>query len=74
MTGRGIPRHGYAVYVGEKKIGEVTTGTQSPTLGKAIGLALLDTHYTAEGTEVNVEIRNRMVEAKVVSTPFYKRK
>ncbi|KUP07388.1 glycine cleavage system protein T [Bacillus coahuilensis m2-6] len=74
VTGRGIPRHGYAVYVGEKKIGEVTTGTQSPTLGKAIGLALLDTHYTAEGTEVNVEIRNRMVEAKVVSTPFYKRK
>ncbi|KUP05955.1 glycine cleavage system protein T [Bacillus coahuilensis p1.1.43] len=74
VTGRGIPRHGYAVYDGEKKIGEVTTGTQSPTLGKAIGLALLDTHYTAEGTEVNIEIRNRMVEAKVVSTPFYKRK
>ena len=41
MIDRGIPRHGYPVYIGEELIGEVTTGTQSPTLKKNIGLALL---------------------------------
>ncbi|MDV2888024.1 glycine cleavage T C-terminal barrel domain-containing protein, partial [Alkalihalophilus pseudofirmus] len=40
MMERGIPRHGYQVYKGEELIGEVTTGTQSPTLKKNIGLAL----------------------------------
>lgn len=74
MIDRGIPRHGYAVFSGEKTIGEVTTGTQSPTLKKNIGLALVDKEFGVLDTELDVEIRGKKVKAKVVPTPFYKRK
>lgn len=73
MIGRGIARSHYPVYVGDDKIGEVTTGTQSPTLKKNIALALISTEYGNLGQEVDVEIRNKRVKAKVVATPFYKR-
>ncbi|MFO1443491.1 glycine cleavage system aminomethyltransferase GcvT [Bacillus sp. Bva_UNVM-123] len=73
MIDRGIPRHGYPVFIGEEKIGEVTTGTQSPTLKKNIGLALLNTKYTNIGNEVEVEIRGKRLKAIVAPTPFYKR-
>ena len=49
MIDRGIPRHGYKVYSGDEVIGEVTTGTQSPTLKKNIGLALIDKEYYRAG-------------------------
>ncbi|MEK4098399.1 glycine cleavage system aminomethyltransferase GcvT [Bacillus sp. FSL E2-0195] len=70
---RGIPRTHYPVLIGEEKIGEVTSGTQSPTLKKSIGLALIDVKYAAVDTEVEIEIRNKRVKAVVVPTPFYKR-
>lgn len=73
MLDKGIPRHGYKVFVDDVEIGEVTTGTQSPLTKRNIGLALLQTAYTAVGTEVEVEIRNKRVKAHVVETPFYKR-
>lgn len=73
MIDRGIPRHGYKVYSGEKEIGEVTTGTQSPTLKKNVGLALLDKPFTELGIEVEVEIRSKRIKAVVTATPFYKR-
>jgi len=73
MIDRGIPRHGYPVYKGEKLIGVVTTGTQSPTLKKNVGLALISTENSELNSEVEVEIRGKRVKAKVVSTPFYKR-
>lgn len=73
MIDRGIPRHGYPVFIGEQQIGEVTTGTQSPTLKKNIGLALLQTAYSKFDQEIEVEIRGKRIKAKVVSTPFYKR-
>ncbi|MBT2677531.1 glycine cleavage system aminomethyltransferase GcvT [Bacillus sp. ISL-35] len=73
MIDRGIPRHGYPVYKGEVRIGEVTTGTQSPTLKKNIGLALIDTKETELGNEVEVEIRGKRLKAAVSATPFYKR-
>jgi aminomethyltransferase len=73
MIDRGIPRHGYPVYKGEERIGEVTTGTQSPTLKRNIGLALLSADYTSLDTEVEVEIRGKKLKAKVVPTPFYKK-
>ncbi|WP_027417844.1 glycine cleavage system aminomethyltransferase GcvT [Aneurinibacillus terranovensis] len=73
MIERGIPRSHYAVYAGEEKIGEVTTGTQSPTLKKNVGLALIKVEYSGIDTEVEVEIRGKRVKAKVVPTPFYKR-
>jgi aminomethyltransferase len=52
------------------EIGEVTSGTQSPTLGKAIGLAYVKTGFSAIGSEIFVEIRNQPVKATVVKTPF----
>ncbi|MDF2720729.1 MAG: gcvT [Paenibacillus sp.] len=74
MIDRGIPRAHYPVYAADgSRIGEVTTGTQSPTFKRNVGLALLDVAYTAQGTEVYVEIRGKRLLAKVVPTPFYKR-
>jgi aminomethyltransferase len=74
MLERGIPRTGYPVYVGEQRIGEVTTGTQSPTLKKNVGLALIDSKFAELGSQVSVEIRGKQVQAMVVKAPFYKRK
>jgi aminomethyltransferase len=73
MIERGIPRHGYPVYHGETKIGEVTTGTQSPTLKKNIGLALINKEFSSLDTELEIEIRGKKVKAIIVPTPFYKR-
>jgi aminomethyltransferase len=73
MIDRGIPRTHYPVYRGGEKIGEVTTGTQSPTLKKNVGLALIKAEYANLGEEVEVEIRGKRLKAKVVKTPFYKR-
>lgn len=73
MTERGIPRPHYAVYAGERQIGEVTTGTQSPTLKRNLGLALVETASSAVGTELLVDIRGKLLKAVVVETPFYRR-
>ncbi|WP_264738533.1 glycine cleavage system aminomethyltransferase GcvT [Cytobacillus firmus] len=73
MIDRGIPRHGYPVYKGEELIGEVTTGTQSPTLKKNIGLVLIKKDHAEPGTELEVEIRGKRLKAKIAATPFYKR-
>ncbi|MDX1583002.1 MAG: glycine cleavage system aminomethyltransferase GcvT [Thermoanaerobaculia bacterium] len=73
MIDRGIARHGYRVVEGGDKIGEVTSGTHSPTLGKAIGLAYVPVSRAEEGTEIEIEIREKQTRAKVVPTPFYKR-
>ena len=73
MTGRGIARHGYEVFRGEKEIGIVTSGTFSPTLNKAIGLAFIDIAFSVPDTKIAVAIRDTMSEAKIVKLPFYKR-
>jgi aminomethyltransferase len=70
---RGIARHGYDAYLGAEKIGVVTSGTQTPTLKKSIGMAYLATPYAAAGTEFDVDIRGRRTRAAVVTMPFYKR-
>lgn len=74
MIDKGIPRHGYPVFLNGKKIGFITTGTQSPMLNKNIGLALLDTEYTEIDQELMVEIRAKKLAAKVIEIPFYKNK
>jgi aminomethyltransferase len=71
--GKGIPRHGYKVFANGEEIGFITTGTQSPTLKKNIGLALMKTEFAGLGSEVEVEIRGKRLKAKVIATPFYKR-
>ena len=74
MLERGIARQGYDVYVGDRAAGRVTSGTQTPFLKKAIGLAYLPVEHTAAGTEFDVDIRGRRTRATVVPLPFYKRK
>lgn len=73
MVERGIPRPHYPVFAGNEKIGEVTSGTQSPTLQKNIGLALVKREYSELDREVFISIRGKHVKAKIVKTPFYKR-
>lgn len=73
MIDRGIPRHGYKVYSGDKVIGEVTTGTQSPTLKKNVGLVLIDKEFSVLDAEVEVEIRSKRLKAVIIQTPFYKK-
>ena len=74
MIDRGIPRNNYEVYAEGRKIGYVTTGSFSPTLKKNIGLALIDSAYSKEGTEIEVLIRNKNLKAKVIKKPFYSKK
>ena len=73
MVDRGIARHGYPVVDGSEEIGVVTSGTHSPTLKKAIGLAYLPLDKSAQGSEFTVLIRGKEARARVVPTPFYKR-
>ncbi len=73
MTGRGIGRHGYPVFVGERLSGVVTCGTVSPTLGRAIAMAYVAPGDAEPGTIVEVEIRAARITAEVVSLPFYRR-
>ncbi|WP_339177914.1 glycine cleavage system aminomethyltransferase GcvT [Oceanobacillus sp. FSL W7-1293] len=73
MIDKGIPRHGYPVYQGDTEIGFVTSGTQSPTLNKNIGLVLIQSDSAKIGAEVEVQVRKRRLKAKVVKTPFYRR-
>lgn len=74
LTGRGIPRQHYPVKADGKVIGEVTSGTMSPSLNEGIGLVLMDTRYTDEGTEVATEIRGTDHPATVVPVPFVESK
>ena len=73
MLERGIGRHGYDACVGGAKVGVVTSGTQTPYLKKAIGMAYLPVEHTALGSEFDVDIRGRRTRARVVAMPFYKR-
>ena len=73
MTERGIPRHGYPVFLGDEETGSVTSGSFAPFLQKSIGLAYLPAARAAVGTELAVGIRGRRIGARVVPTPFYKR-
>jgi aminomethyltransferase len=73
VQGRGIARSGYAVHVGDRRSGVVTSGTQSPTLGKAIAMAYVSPGDAEPGTIVEVEIRDQRVAAEVVPLPFYRR-
>lgn len=70
LLGKGIPRQGYEVQVDGKKIGEITTGYRAPSVGKPIGLALVDIDYTELGTEFDIAIRKKIVPAKVIGRNF----
>ncbi len=71
---RGIPRKGYHILdAGGNTIGQVTSGTMSPTLQKPIGMAYVQKPFTKADTEIFLEVRNKSLKAKVVKLPFYKK-
>lgn len=72
MQGRYIARHGYPVKADGEIVGEVTSGTMSPTLKKAIALAYVPAELAKVGRELEVEIRKKTYPAKVVKRPFYR--
>lgn len=71
MIDRGIPRHDYIIKDDAgKEIGKVTSGTQSPSLGKAIGMGYVDIDNAALDSEIFIEIRNNPIKARIVKMPF----
>jgi aminomethyltransferase len=71
MVDKGIPRHDYKIQNAEgKEIGIITSGTQSPSLGKAIGMGYVAMEHAAEGSDVFIMIRDKAVKAQVVKIPF----
>jgi aminomethyltransferase len=73
LEGKRIARQGTPIQSDGKTIGEVTSGTLSPTLGKSIAMALIDPNFTAEGTQLTAGLKGTPNPAKVVKLPFYKR-
>lgn len=73
ITGRGIAREHCDVYVGDEKIGFVSSGTHCPYIGGAIAMAYVPVEYKEPGTAVEIDVRGRRVAAEVIKTPFYKR-
>lgn len=71
MIDRGIPRHGYAIQnTAGEEIGYITSGTQSPSLQKAIGMGYVTTGLAVPGTEICIQVRDKQLKAKVVKIPF----
>jgi len=73
ITGRGIARHGYPVWREARATGVVTSGTQSPTLGRPIAMAYVRPGDGEPGTILAVDVRDQPVAAEVVTLPFYRR-
>ncbi len=71
MIDRGIPRHDYEITDADgNTIGKVTSGTQSPSLQKAIGLGYVKSDFSKEGTDIYIKIRNNKIKARVTKFPF----
>lgn len=70
--GKCVPRHGYNVRAAEDEVGRVTSGTFSPTLGKAIAMAYVCPEYSQTGRELDVVIRGKPCKCRIVPTPFYR--
>jgi aminomethyltransferase len=73
LAERSIARHGYPVRHDGVEVGQVTSGTQTPFLKKAIGMAYVPVALAAPGTELDIDVRGRAAKARVVPLPFYKR-
>jgi aminomethyltransferase len=74
LTQRGIPRQGYAIVDAQgNTIGRVTSGTMSPSMGKGIGLGYVPIALKEVGSQIHIQIRNKIVPAMVAKLPFYKK-
>ncbi len=72
MLEKAIPRHGYTIHdAAGNQIGEVTSGTMSPMLRYGIGMGYVAASHMADGTEIFIQIRNKMVAAQITKTPFF---
>jgi len=72
LVDKGVIRRDYKIFKNETEIGFVTSGGYSPTLKKTIGLGLVKRQYSDVGTELFIEIRNKLLRGKIISTPFYR--
>ncbi|MDO4564312.1 MAG: glycine cleavage system aminomethyltransferase GcvT [Clostridia bacterium] len=73
VTGRGIIREHCDVYSKDRLVGQVSSGTLCPFVNQAVGMALIDLEYTADGTELEADVRGRRIPVVVIPLPFYKR-
>ncbi len=73
MVDRGIARDHFPVSVGDQRVAEVTSGGFAPSLNKSVGLVYLPVEYAQPGQQFQVDIRGKLLQAKVVETPFYNR-
>jgi len=74
LDGPGVPRDGYPVHVNGAEVGFVTSGTLSPSLQRGLGMAFLPPGLSEPGSSIEIIIRNRPFKARVVKTPFYRKK
>ncbi len=73
LIDRGVPRQGYAICDADgNKIGNVTSGTMAPSVGKAIGMGYVPIEYSAADSEIFIEVRGKLLKAIVTKVPFYK--
>lgn len=73
LEGKAFPRQGYEIYDGDEKVGQVTSGTVSPSLGQPIAIGYVVKRLAKSGNRVEIEIRGRRFPAEVVKPPFYKK-
>jgi aminomethyltransferase len=73
VTGRGIARQGHKVFAGATEVGAVTSGTFSPTLEKALGMAYVPVELAPAGSELEIDVRGKRIAARTRALPFYKR-
>ncbi len=73
MTDKGIARDDFDVYINDKKVGKVTSGSPAPFLKKNIGLAFVPSEFANVGQEIKIDVRGKHLTAQIVPTPFYKR-
>ncbi|MEP6705034.1 MAG: glycine cleavage system aminomethyltransferase GcvT [Acidobacteriota bacterium] len=73
MTQPGIARDDFDVYIDDKRVGYVTSGSPAPFLKKNVGLAFLPVEFANDGQEIKIDVRGKHLTAKVIPTPFYKR-
>ncbi len=72
MNERGIPRHGFDILKNGAKIGEVTSGTHSPSLKIGIGLGFVDVPFHNIGSDIEINMRGKSIPAEIVKPPFWK--
>ncbi len=74
LLDKGVPKNGGSIYSENREVGVVTSGCQSPHVRKGIGLGYLVTRYSQPGQEIEIEVRDREIAAKIVELPFYWKK